>query len=180
MEKEKNKIVLTGCRATGKSSVGRILAGKLGFVFLDTDQEIENMEGMSIKEMVSRHGWGYFRKLESDFLHSLFSSEKLVVAPGGGAILHQEVWMQLMETSFIVWLKADLETICRRLAGDNVSDSQRPSLTGEDVIQEVRAVLEEREPFYERGSHITVDTEKTISEIVKEIENKWVQFINYE
>ncbi len=175
MKNKITRIILTGYRATGKSSVGRLLAGKLDFGFLDTDPEIENKEGMSISDMVDRHGWGYFRKLESDLLHSLLYREKLVVAPGGGAILHQDVWKQLMETSLVVWLKADLQTICRRLAGDDLSDSQRPSLTGEDVIQEVRAVLEEREPLYEQGSHLIVDTDKPIREIVMEIEDKWAQ-----
>lgn len=179
MEKKKTKIILTGYRATGKSSVGRLLAGKLDFDFLDTDPEIENIEGFSISEMVSRHGWEYFRKRECDLLRSLLLREKLVVAPGGGAILHQDVWLQLLETSLVVWLKADLETICKRLAADNASDTQRPSLTGEDVIQEVKMVLEEREPLYAQGSHMVVDTCKPINDIVKEIEDNWAKFINY-
>lgn len=152
-----------------------MLAAELNFTFFDTDPEIEKMEGMSISDMVSRHGWGYFRKRECDLLRSLLSREKVVVAPGGGAILHHEVWKQLMERSLVVWLKADLQTICRRLAGDNLSDSQRPSLTGEDVIQEVRAVLREREPLYEQGSHLVVHTDKPIGEIVKDIAQKWTQ-----
>lgn len=54
--------------------------------------------------MVAEHGWNYFRAVERDFLSSLLSRENLVVAPGGGAILHREVWIKLMETSLVVWL----------------------------------------------------------------------------
>lgn len=104
MNREKTKIVLTGYRATGKTSVGRILAERLFFSFLDTDREIEKQQGKSISEMVAEHGWNYFRAVERDFLSSLLSRENLVVAPGGGAILHREVWIKLMETSLVVWL----------------------------------------------------------------------------
>ncbi len=128
MENKKTKIILTGYRATGKSSVGKLLAQKLGFDFLDTDPEIEKKEGLSISEMVKKHGWSYFREKECDLLTSLNHKKNLVVAPGGGAILHQDAWKTLMTTSFVVWLKADLQTICNRLSGDNLSASQRPSL----------------------------------------------------
>ncbi|MBI5557473.1 MAG: shikimate kinase [Deltaproteobacteria bacterium] len=173
MKRKKTKIILTGYRATGKTSVGKILADRLLFRFIDTDQGIEKKKGQSISNMVSDHGWEYFRAAERDFLASLLPEEKLVIAPGGGAILHQEVWEKLMETSLVVWLQADVHTIAQRLGADNLSLSQRPSLTGEDVIQEVKSVLAVRGPLYKNGSHYTVSTEKPLAAIVDEILGLW-------
>jgi shikimate kinase len=173
MNRKKTKIVLTGYRATGKTSVGRILADRLFFSFVDTDREIEKQQGKSISEMVAEHGWNYFRAAERDFLSSLLSRENLVVAPGGGAILHREVWTKLMETSLVVWLQADVHTISSRLSGDSLATSQRPSLTGEDMIQEITAVLAEREPLYRQGAHYAVSTHKPVGEVVEEILALW-------
>ena len=155
--------------------MGRLLAQSLHFDFLDTDLEIERLEGMTISEMVEAHGWSYFRQAERDYLTSVVSKRKVVVAPGGGAVMHQDVWQQLMENSLIVWLKADVQTICERLAGDVLSNSQRPSLTGEDFLQEVQAVLSEREPLYEQGSHLVVHVKKPLDEVVAEIEKFWLE-----
>jgi len=173
MNRKKIKIVLTGYRATGKTSVGRILADRLSFSFVDTDREIEKQQGKSISQMVAEYGWSYFRAAEHDFLASLVPRENLVVAPGGGAILHREVWAELMETSLVIWLQADVQTISRRLSGDTLSTSQRPSLTGQDMIKEITAVLCEREPFYRQGSHYAVSTQKPVAEIVDEILMLW-------
>lgn len=173
MNRKKTKIVLTGYRATGKTSVGRILAGRLSFSFVDTDKEIEKQQGKSISEMVGEHGWGYFRAAERDFLSSLLPRQNLVIAPGGGAILHREVWAELMETSLVIWLQADVQTINGRLAGDSWSASQRPSLTGQDMIKEITAVLAEREPLYRQGSHYAISTHKPVKEIVEEILALW-------
>ncbi|MBU0909631.1 MAG: shikimate kinase [Proteobacteria bacterium] len=173
MNRKKTKIVLTGYRATGKTSVGLLLAARLSFSFVDTDKEIEKQQGKSISEMVGEHGWSYFRAAERDFLASLLPRENLIVAPGGGAILHREVWAELMETSLVIWLQADVQTIGRRLSGDSLSTSQRPSLTGQDMIKEITAVLTEREPLYRQGSHYAVSTHKPVEEVVEEIMALW-------
>ena len=70
----------------------------------------------------------------------------------------------------MVWLTADLETICRRLDADLVSDSQRPSLTGHDIKAEAAKVLAEREPLYREGAHLMVDATRPVEEVVAEIE----------
>lgn len=173
MKRRKDKIILTGYRATGKSSVGRLLAGKLGFQFVDTDLEIEKTKGQSISDMIAEQGWPFFRQVEDSFLLSLVDKGNIVAAPGGGAILHQQTWTELMKTSLVVWLKADVQTICSRLTQDALSQSQRPSLTGQDMLQEVESVLREREPLYRAGSHCIVETGKALIEVVDEIEQIW-------
>ena len=152
------KIILTGYRACGKSVVGRLLALRLGIDFLDMDREIEAREGCSISAMVARHGWPYFREREQQLLAELIGRERLVVATGGGAIMHEEVWQRLQATALVVWLRADIATIAARLAGDAATAGQRPSLTGETVIREIEGVLAERTPLYQKGSHLAVDT----------------------
>jgi shikimate kinase len=173
MKRKKTKIVLTGYRACGKTSVGRKLAERLAFAFIDTDLEIEKGQGRSISRMVAEQGWDFFRAAERDFLTALLPAEKVVIAPGGGAILHQEIWRELMATSLVVWLRADERTISGRLTGDAMSPTQRPSLTGADVLQEVKTVLAAREPLYRAGSHATVDAAKPIGQVVDEIEALW-------
>lgn len=154
----KRKIILMCYRATGKSVVGKKLAARLGLDFIDMDREIEARQACSIRQMVAEQGWDFFRSRERQLLAELVPRDAVVVATGGGAVLHQDIWPQLMASSFCVWLTADRHTICRRLANDGVTSGQRPSLTGDDICTEVGKVLGEREPLYRAGSHLAVDT----------------------
>jgi shikimate kinase len=152
------KIILTGYRACGKTSVGKTLARQLNLQFIDTDALIVEQAGKEISEIVAQKGWDYFRGLERDVLNSLIKQTGLVIATGGGAIMHQDIWPKLMASALVVWLTADKEIICQRLQGDDNSTAQRPSLTGSTIYKEVEKVLAEREPLYRQGSHLAVDT----------------------
>jgi len=165
------KIILTGYRATGKTLAGLMLAQRLHLEFLDMDEMLEAKAGQPIRQIVAQQGWGQFRLLERDLLAELICRKDVVISTGGGAILHQEIWNLLRQTGLVVWLTADIDTICRRLAEDANTASQRPSLTNADIYLEVAQVLAEREPLYKKGSHLTVDTSyKTTGEIVHIIE----------
>ncbi|OGQ98556.1 MAG: hypothetical protein A2505_01760 [Deltaproteobacteria bacterium RIFOXYD12_FULL_55_16] len=167
----RRKIILTGYRATGKTLVGLMLAQSLNLDFLDLDEMLEIRAGQPISQLVARQGWEQFRLLERDLLGEMLCRKDVVISTGGGAILQQEIWNLLRQTGLTVWLTADIETICRRLAADTNSTSQRPTLTGSDIYTEVAQVLAEREPLYKKGSHLTVDTSnKTAGEIVHLIE----------
>lgn len=164
-------IFLTGYRATGKSAVGRLLASRLGRPFLDMDRLIEERQGCTIKELVAARGWPHFREEERKLLAELAGRAGLVVATGGGAILHRQAWAALRASGLVVWLTADRETICRRLAADAATEGQRPSLTGRDIEEEVAGVLAERTPLYREGSDLAIDTAcRSPEEIVREIE----------
>ncbi|MDH5524359.1 MAG: shikimate kinase [Desulfobulbaceae bacterium] len=168
----KHKIILTGYRATGKSSIGLMLAERLKLDFIDMDELIEARAGSSIHDMVAEKGWDYFRGLERDLLAELICRKNVVIATGGGAILHQSIWDQLRRTGLVVWLTADIDTICRRIENDAKSEGQRPSLTGDDILAEVASVLAERDPLYEKGSQLTIDTrDKDGAQIVTLIQN---------
>ena len=171
MNFSQKKVILTGFRATGKSSVGKRLAGRLDMDFVDTDKVIEEREGCSIRQMVAAHGWEYFRAKERQLLIELADQDNVVIAAGGGAILHQDAWQKLMQTGLSVWLTADLKTISQRLANDSSTDDLRPSLTGTDIHSEIGSILESREPLYRKGSHIVIDTtENSVEQIVSRIE----------
>lgn len=154
----KHKIILTGYRGTGKSSIGLMLAEQLKLDFIDMDELIEAREGCTIHDIVADKGWDYFRSVERDLLAELVCRKDVVIATGGGAILHQSIWNQLRQTGLVVWLTADIDTICQRIGSDKKSDDQRPSLTGDDILAEVASVLAERDPLYEKGSQLTIDT----------------------
>lgn len=166
------RVVLTGFRATGKTSVGRALARELGYDFLDTDRVLTTRMGCSITEHVARHGWDSFRELEKSLLAELCSRDELVIATGGGAITHSEQWERLAEDSLVVWLRADAATIRARMTKDLKSDTQRPSLTGANPTDEVIELLRERTPMYRSGSHVALDTEgMSIARLVSRIKS---------
>ena len=167
----RRKIILTGYRGTGKTLVGLMLAERLNLDFIDMDEILEARAGQTIHQLVAQQGWGQFRLLERDLLAEMICRKGVAISTGGGAILHQEIWNLLQQTGLTVWLTADIDTICRRLAEDEKSAGQRPSLTEADIYLEVAQVLAEREPLYEKGSHLAVDTSnKTAGEIVHLIE----------
>ncbi len=168
MKFQKEKIILTGYRATGKSSIGKILADLLGFGFIDTDQAIEKRQGETIAEMVGRGGWDLFRRKEEDVLLELARSKNKVIATGGGSVMHENAWGKLRQNGLVVWLTADVKTICRRLAADSDTEDQRPALTEMGTMDEISMVLSERQPLYEKSSDLTVNTEGKTPEEVAE------------
>ena len=170
MKFQKEKVILTGYRATGKTSIGRVLADMLGFDFLDTDLAIEKRQGESIAEMVGRGGWDLFRRKEEDMLLELARRKNIVIATGGGSVMHENAWKKLRKNGFSVWLTVDLKTICQRLAADSNSDDQRPPLTEMGTMDEISMVLSERIPLYEKSSDLTINTEgKTPEEVAEAI-----------
>ncbi len=159
MKFQKEKIILTGYRGTGKTSIGKILADLLGFDFIDTDLAIEKRLGESIAEMVGRGGWELFRQKEEDMLLELANRKNLVIASGGGSVMHENAWKKLRRNGLSVWLTVDVKTICQRLAAENDTDDRRPPLTEMGTMDEISMVLQERQPLYEKSSDIIINTE---------------------
>jgi shikimate kinase len=171
MSPKKNRVILIGYRATGKSSIGRLLANKLGFDFVDMDRVIEERESSSISDMVAKHDWPYFRSKEKILLQELIDKKNIVIATGGGAVLHHEIWPKIMQSFVSVWLFAEHETICQRLANDTKSAEQRPSLTGQNILAEVEKLMADREPLYRKYSHLAINTShRSLDAVVHEIE----------
>ncbi|WP_300673518.1 shikimate kinase AroL [Desulfoluna sp.] len=163
-----NNIYLTGYRCTGKSTVGKILADRMHRHFIDTDGFIIGYAGASVDEIVTRDGWGGFRKLEQFALRQVADSDGVIVATGGGIIVNSENRSLMRGSGTVVWLKARVHTLTRRIMTDAVTATQRPSLTGVGVEDEIASVLKEREPLYQAAAHLTLETDGMSPESIAE------------
>ncbi len=160
-------IVLIGYRASGKSMVGRRLASRMERRFVDTDDLIESEEGQ-ISDIVKSHGWDYFRAREKRMIEKVSKEDNLVIAIGGGAVLDPDNIANLERNGLIIWLKADQQTLLKRMDQDPQTDSRRPTLTGLGTKEELDVMIPAREPFYEKASEIQVDTSALDVETVVE------------
>ena len=149
-------VVLIGYRGTGKSTVGKLVAARLGRPIVSTDQEIVRRAGSAIPDIVAAHGWDYFRDLESQVCQELAGRDNLVIDTGGGAILRQKNVDVLKSNGRLIWLTASVETIAARIG----RDAQRPSLTGtKSHVEEIREVLSERVPKYQAAADFSIATD---------------------
>ncbi|MBM4138465.1 MAG: shikimate kinase [Nitrospira sp.] len=160
-------VVLIGYRGTGKSTVGKIVAARLGRALVSTDAEIVKRAGHGIPEIVAQHGWDYFRDLESQVCRDLSDGDELVIDTGGGAILRAENVERLKRHGSVFWLTASVDTIMKRIG----RDTQRPSLTGtKSFIDEVQDVLRDRTPKYEAAADHVISTDgRSVVQITDEI-----------
>ncbi len=151
-------LVLIGYRATGKTSVGKLLAQALRRPFVDLDQELTAHAGRSVAEIVAAEGWEGFRRREKELVRRFAGLSGLVLATGGGVVLDPENVALLRETGVLVWLTATPETIRRRLAADAATTVNRPGLCGADPLAEVEELLRQREPLYRQAADVVIDT----------------------
>lgn len=153
------KIILTGYRCAGKSSAGRLVAERLRLPFYDTDELIEKNAGKKIREIVEEGGWEMFRRSERDVIRSLRDLQEGVVALGGGAVMDEGNVECLRDNGIFVWLRAETETIIRRLESDGRSETLRPSLSGKGVREETAGIIAAREPVYRSLAGIVIETD---------------------
>ena len=160
-------VVLIGYRGAGKSTVGKIVAARLGRVLVSTDAEIVKLSGQTIPDIVEQYGWEYFRDLESKVCQELAGRKGLVIDTGGGAILRPRNVELLKETGRLFWLTASVSTITERIG----HDTQRPSLTGvKSFVDEIQDVLRERTPKYQAAADYIIETDgRSASEVADEI-----------
>jgi shikimate kinase len=156
--------------------VGSRLAARLKMRFVDIDDLIEERQGVPISDIVKSHGWGHFRKLERSTIEEISKADHLIIAPGGGAVLDTDNVKALRENGFIIWLKADRETLLKRMNQDPGTNSRRPTLTGKGTSEELKEVMSLREPIYERASEIQIDTSELAVEAV--VENILTQILH--
>ena len=137
-------IVLVGMMGSGKTSVGKRLAARLGLAFSDADSEIEAASGMSIPEMFARRGEPEFRDGERRVMARLLADSQRVLATGGGAFINASTRQRIAATGLSVWLKADFDVLIRRVR----KRSNRPLLQTADPEATLRRLIEERYPVY--------------------------------
>ncbi|MFO0803556.1 MAG: shikimate kinase [Gemmataceae bacterium] len=152
-----SRIFLVGARGTGKSTVGRALAAKLGWAFVDADEHLETVAGVTIADIFRLQGEAAFRDLESSVLAELAQRERHVIATGGGVVLREENRAKLAN-GFTAWLQATPEAAFARMQADPTTAARRPNLTATGGVEELRTVMAAREPFYSAVADFTVDT----------------------
>jgi shikimate kinase len=137
-------IILIGFMGAGKTTVGRKLANRLGYFFLDTDQQIEKQQGCTIEEIFRYAGEATFRDLETKLLGNLQNVHNTILSTGGGMFLRSENQVFLKGIGKTVYLQVDRETLKQRLQ----CDLNRPLLQKPNWQENVNQMLQQREPAY--------------------------------
>ena len=151
----KENLILIGFMGTGKTSLGKLLANRLGRGFIDLDQKIEHDAGMTIPQIFELHGEKYFRELEKKAVREVSERKNLVIATGGGTVKDAENVRLLKNSGVIICLTTDPEEIFRRTE----RRGERPVLDGggEERLETIKKLLAEREIFYSQADY-TIDT----------------------
>lgn len=153
------RVLLVGMMGAGKSTVGRLLAERLGWAYSDSDEEVERRSGHSVRALFEAGGEAAFRPLEREALAAALRGDApVVVAVAGGAVLDPENRALLRRSGTVVWLRAAPATLARRVACVGVPD-HRPLLGGDRDGALVR-IDAERRPLYEEVSDLVVDVDE--------------------
>lgn len=147
-------VALVGLPGSGKSTVGRQLARRLGRPFMDTDQVIEQRVGLSIREFFEREGEESFRDLEESVIDELTLGEPCVLSTGGGAVLRLANRQHLKQRTQAVYLHSAPEEVFRRLRHDR----NRPLLQVPDPLARLRELYALRDPLYRESARFVVET----------------------
>jgi shikimate kinase len=140
----KRHIVIVGLPGAGKTTVGRLVAERLGAAFLDIDAMIVRRMQMPVSRIFAEHGEPHFRRLEMDAMQSALGGPPAVVAPGGGWAAQPGVLEGIADKAFLVYLRTMALTAAKRAGGDGT----RPLLVGDDPVERMRQLLKDREPYY--------------------------------
>lgn len=151
-------IFLVGARAAGKTTMGKMLANKLSFSFIDTDCHLLETTQKTVAEIVEKEGWDGFRTRESQILIDTTKPNR-VIATGGGMVLAEHNRNFMKQNGTVIFLSAPAVTLAARLMKDpNVA--QRPSLTGLSIVDEMEKVLADRLPLYHDAAHYVVNVDQ--------------------
>ncbi len=159
-------IVLIGFMASGKTSVGKILAAKLNMKYIDVDETIEKNTGHNITDIFKKHGETVFRDMETKAIKCVAMLDHFVIAVGGGAVMRAENVQELRSNGKLVYLSASPEAILRRI-GDAKT---RPLLAKEpDKMKKIKEMLAHREPFYKECDFHVDTTLLSIKQVVDKV-----------
>lgn len=161
------KIVLFGFMGVGKSVVGKILAERLGFGFVDTDEEIEKMVKSSISTIFEKYGEVKFRILERDIVKKASSRDRVVIACGGGTVIDPTNVNMLKRGSIMVLLTAEPEVVLERIIKDS---NIRPLLSVSDRLKQIKNLMSSRLNKYLEPADMVIDTSnKTPEDVARKI-----------
>lgn len=168
----KRPIVLVGLMGSGKTTVGKRLAARLHWPFVDADAEIEAAAQMPIAEIFARFGEPHFRDGERRVISRLMENGHRVIATGGGAFVDPQTRALILREGTAIWLDASIETLVSRVARRN----HRPLLVGKDPAQVLGELLALRGPFYAQAPLRVVSAsgphEETVNAILQKLTKK--------
>jgi shikimate kinase len=145
---------LVGMPGSGKSTVGRQLGRRLGLPFFDSDHQIEQRLGCSIREYFAREGEASFRDVEEQVIAGLAQGADAVVATGGGTVLREANRLALRQAGRVIYLRSSADELYRRLR----HDTHRPLLQVDDPLDKLRTLYAERDPLYRDAAHFHIET----------------------
>lgn len=162
-------LYLVGFMGTGKSTVGRAVAQKLGFEAIDSDHEIERARGKTIPEIFANEGEAAFRAMEREFVERGHPASRAVVACGGGLVVQPGMLELLQSKGVVMCLHASIETILARTARQR----NRPLLEVEDPEARIRSLYAVREPVYRKSGTMILTDARPLNEIVAHVIRAW-------
>ena len=142
-------LTLTGMMGVGKSTVGKILAKKLQYTFIDIDKLIEKKEGLSINSIFENKGENYFRKVESKITLSELKTDNSVISLGGGAFLNDAIRNNAKKFSISFWLDVPVEELIKRL----IKNKQRPLLFTQNINDTIKKIYFDRKKIYNKAAY---------------------------
>lgn len=167
-------LYLIGYRGCGKSSVAPLVAQQLGWEVVDSDQVIQTEANTTIAQIFEEQGEPAFRSLEQTAIAQLAQQDHQVVSLGGGAPMFEANRDVIAETGKAIYLSAEAEVLWSRISGDAISETQRPDLTEDGGLTEVRNVLAVRDSVYAACADCTIDTSGlTVQEVADQILEWW-------
>ena len=144
----KRHVMLVGLPGAGKSTVGKLVAERLGAPFVDTDAVLVRKMQMPVPRMFAEFGEQRFRQMEKEAMQQVLAGPPAVLAPGGGWVAQPGALESVADSAFLIYLRAMAITAAKR-AGQ---EGNRPLLVGEDPVEKMRLLLKEREPFYMKAA----------------------------
>lgn len=163
----KLNITLCGMMGSGKSAVGKIMAKKIDYNFIDIDRLIEKKAKKSISNIFEEDGERYFRYLEQKITIDMLRSKKTIVSLGGGAIINKSIRNSIKKNSYNIYLKVSIDVLKKRLE----NSKQRPLIIKKDLNQTLGELLKKREQFY-KSADLVIKNETNIISTVENIIKK--------
>ena len=160
----KRNITLCGMMGSGKSAIGKILAGKLDYNYIDVDKMIESKSKKTIKKIFEEDGEVYFRELEEKITIKILDTKQTVISLGGGAIVNKNIRNYIKKNSFNIYLKVEVGILIQRLR----NSKNRPLIYKKDLKKELINLIKKREKFYQQADLI-VKNENNIINTTKDI-----------
>jgi shikimate kinase len=163
-------LYLVGFMGTGKTTVGRAAAARMGFACIDSDREIEEAAGKTVAELFASEGEPAFRARERAFIEGGHADRRLVVACGGGLVVQPGMLELLKARGVVICLHASLETILERTQRHGAT---RPLLAVDDPAERAKALYAAREPIYRSSGTVILTDHRPLAEVVSHVIRVW-------